>query len=118
MESPIFRCRACGEGAVSGSPVISLADAVLRMLCHNFQLQDLQSGDTFTANDVKNLYLHNVFLQMNTLFSLTGIFISTPCLLLLSKVFNLVFIRKKNLFFLLPCNQFTQLIKLRKDNYK
>lgn len=44
-------------------------------------------------------YLHDFCPQVNTIFSLTGIFIRNPYLLSLSKVFELVFIGQKNLFF-------------------
>ena len=73
-ETPIFRGRACGERGMGGSYTLSLEYTVLRMHYHNFQLQDLQSGDTFTAHEVSNLYLHDAFPQMNTLFSLPGDF--------------------------------------------
>lgn len=53
---------------------------------------------TNTAPWVQNLYLHDFFPQTNIVIPLTGIFVSNPFLLNLSKAFNFIFIGKKSIF--------------------
>lgn len=54
---------------------------------------------TNTAPRVQNLYLHEFFPQTNIVTPLTGIFISNPLLLNLSKAFNFIFVGKKKIYF-------------------
>ena len=54
-----------------------------------------------TARWVQNPYLHDFFPQTNIVIPLTGIFVSNPFLLNLSKAFNFIFIGKKSIFLIL-----------------
>ena len=56
---------------------------------------------TNTAPRVQNLYLHEFFPQTNIVTPLTGVFISNPLLLNLSKAFNFIFVGKKKSIFLI-----------------